>query len=259
MTITTFTEKYHNNCHDYLSNYYIERYALKEYIPLLYSIEKNIKLLTICDFIEDKNMYREMIVCDQHAVIFTHNEDINPIISTYALNACIGLLIYEPKLKIASLSHIDGLPGYSNKSALRNNINITYSPVKKNIDSIITLLMYMKDPVEKYDFEYYLIGGIFGMSEIMIHDIIENINQRNNNKYSFVFKGRNLLGPINQSRNICFDTRTNKFYNFKSLDNAQEYLNNINVKTRLPSNIIFGNKLKETSLDVTYYVRNIKY
>lgn len=245
-----YNEKYHDNCHDYLKPFYLEKYAVPKYKPLLYEILKKIPKVDIC---EDTpfDLYRDIIVCDQHAVVFGHYKDIYPILATYALNACIGLLMYVPKIKLASLAHIDGLPGYSRESALADGLNIQFDPVYENINTILKYMRYLSDTDEIMYIDYYLIGGIFDLSEVMVNDIIECINKLSNDKYHFIFKGRNILGPENQSRNICIDTRNGKITYFDYITNSEFYKNHI-TKDGIPINIIKAPRKSEAYLDITY-------
>lgn len=248
-----YNEKYHDNCHDYLKPFYLEKYAVPEYKPLLYEIRKKIPKINICNDTPSE-FYADTIVCDQHAVIFGHYKDIFPVLATYALNACVGLIIYLPEYKIGSIAHIDGLPGYSNKSAIKDKINITFDPVYENIKTILTQIENILEPhIEPKNIylEYYLIGGIFDLSEVMIYDIIECIKKFFNDKYRFKFKGRNILGPENQSRNICLDTRTGKITYFDYITNSEFYKNNRNING-LPINIIKAPRNSEAFLDITY-------
>jgi len=245
-----YNEKYHDNCHDYLKPIYLEKYAVEKYKPLLYDIRKNIPTVNICKQ-TPVNDYANTIVCDQHCVVFGHYLDIYPILATYALNACVGLLMYSPQYKIGSLAHIDGLPGYSKKSAIDDGLTIDFSPIDENIKIILKKLHILSESNTIINIEYYLIGGIFDLSEIMIYDIIECINKFNNNKFRFVFRGRNILGPENQSRNICMDMRTGKITYFDYTENSDFYGNNLN-KDGIAFNIIKAPRKSEAFLDITY-------
>lgn len=245
-----YHEKYHNNCHDYLKTFYLEKYAVQVYKPLLYRIKDKIPKLNICNEITD-HFYEDVIVCDQHAVVFGNANDIYPILATYALNACIGLIMYIPKYQVATLAHIDGLPGYSKKSAINDGIDINFDPIYENLTIILRYLRNLCKTSEMLQIEYYLIGGIFDLSEIMIHDIIKTIHQYPDKKYQFIFKGRNLLGPENQARNICIDSRTGEIKYFDYMANLEFYKNVIN-RVGLPSNIIKAPRISEAYLDVTY-------
>lgn len=245
-----YNEKYHDNCHDYLKTIYLEKYAVSKYKRILYDIRKNIPKLNICEETPYEK-YGDVIVCDQHAVIFGHHLDMFPVLATYALNACVGLVMYIPKYKVGALAHIDGLPGYSEKSAHDDGINIDFSPVRVNIDSILKNIRYLCNTNDKIDILYYLIGGIFDLSEVMIHDIIECINTFDNEKNNFSFEGRNILGPENQSRNICIDTSDGKITYFDYVANSEFYRNHRN-KDGLPMNIIKAPRKSEALLDITY-------
>ena len=247
-----YNEKYHDNCHDYLKKLYLEVYANPKYKSFLYEIKDKIPKLNICTDI-DNLMYSEVIVCDQHGVIFSHHKDIFPILATYALNACVGLIIYEPKYKVASISHFDGLPAYSKESAINDNIDIDYDPVQTNITTIINILRGIVEvsPNEILNFEYYLVGGIFELSEVMIYDIIKCINTLSNSHNVFVFKGRNILGPENQTRNICINTNDGSITHFDYVSNAEFYADD-NQGSDLPLNIIKSPRKSEALLDINY-------
>jgi len=102
-------------------------------------------------------------------------------------------------------------------------------------------------------FYFYLIGGIFQLSEIMIYDILQCINNmaKTESEFKLNFRGRNLLGPENQSRNICLDTRTGKITYFDYILNAEVYINNLDIHN-IPSNIIKAPRVSEAFLDITY-------
>ncbi len=245
-----YNEKYHDNCHDYLKPFYLEKYAVAKYKSLLYDISKNIPKINICEETPYEK-YNDIIVCDQHAVIFGHHLDLFPVLATYALNACVGLVMYNSKYKVAALAHIDGLPGYSKKSAIDDGININFSPVQTNITLMLKNIRNLCNTNEKIDIVYYLIGGIFELSEVMIHDIIECINTFDDKKNNFSFEGRNILGPENQSRNICIDTSNGKISYFDYVTNSEFYKNHRN-DNGLPMNIIKAPRISEALLDITY-------
>lgn len=249
-----YTEKYHDNCHDYLKKVYLEKYAAVKYKKLLYEIQRQIPKINICEETPIQ-VYTDIIVCDQHAVIFGHNADIYPALATYALNACVSLILYIPQFKIAALAHIDGLPGYSNKSANDDGLNIDFDPIHENIKIILKKLRQMATTTDLINIKYYLIGGIFDLSEVMINDIIKCINEVSGYEYNFIFKGRNILGPENQSRNICFDTRNGKITYFDYITNLEVYLNNLGTNG-LPVNIIKAPRISEAILDITYEPNN---
>lgn len=246
-----YNEKYHNNCHDYLRMYYLERYAVKKYIPLLYEINEKIPKLNICTEMPIE-YYANTIVCDQHAVIFGHHNDIYPILATYALNACIGLIMFSKEYGIGCIAHIDGLPGYSKESALEDGLNIDIDPVTENIKNILKYLRFLSGSNKIIHLDYYLVGGIFDLSEVMINDIINCINNIHDNNYILHLKGRNLLGPENQCRNISIDTRTGKIYYFDYLSNAEFYFTSESKTNKLPKNIIKAPRKSEIFLDITY-------
>lgn len=43
-----YHEKYHNNCHDYLKTFYLEKYAVPKYKKFLYEIKNKIPKINIC-------------------------------------------------------------------------------------------------------------------------------------------------------------------------------------------------------------------
>lgn len=243
-------EKYHNNCHDYLKTFYLEKYAVPIYKPLLYRIKEKIPKLDICNDLPE-NRYDDVIVCDQHAVIFGDSRDIYPILATYALNACIGLIMYIPKFCVGTIAHIDGLPGYTKQSAINDGININFDPAHENITIMLKHLRNLCGTTEILQIEYYLVGGIFHLSEIMIHDIVKTIDHYPDNQYKFIFKGRNLLGPENQSRNLCLDTKTGEIKYFDYIVNMEFYGEIVNSRG-IPANIIKAPRVSEAYLDITY-------
>lgn len=248
--MTTYSEQYHDNCHDYLKTLYLEKYAVSKYKKILYQIKNIVPKIDICqDTVCDD--YGNIIVCDQHAVVFGHHNDIYPILATYALNACIGLVMHIPKYKVAALAHIDGLPGYSLESAINDGINIKYDPVYENINIILKILRNICNTTEVIEINYYLIGGIYGLSEVMVNDVTKCLDKYGGKNYIFNFIGRNILGPDNQSRNICINTITGKITYFDYTMNREYYANNIN-DNGLPINIIKAPRKSEAFLDITY-------
>lgn len=245
-----YNEPYHDNCHDYLKKIYLELYALPIYKPLLYEIKDKIPKINICNELS-YDSYADIIVCDQHAVIFGHYLDICPILATYALNACVALVMYVPQYKVASIAHLDGLPGYSKQSAINDNIPIDFDPVCENIKLILQKLRNLAITKDKMQIEYYLIGGIFHLSEVMVHDIIECINNLEGSEYNFAFRGRNILGPENQTRNICIDSRNGQISYFDYVINSEFYINHTN-HNGIPMNIIKAPRKSEAMLDITY-------
>lgn len=248
-----YHEKYHDNCHDYLKPTYLEKYAVPKYKSMLYVIREQIPKLNICEDTPNE-MYGEIIVCDQHAVIFSCYTDIYPMIATYALNACVGLIFYSQKFKVAALAHIDGLPGYSKQSAIDDGLNIDFDPVYENIKIMLKHMRLLCNTNQNIDIVYYLVGGIFDLSEVMIHDIIESIEKFNNMEHKFSFRGRNILGPENQSRNICIDTKTGKITYFDYIANSDYHAKHRNANG-LPINIIKAPRNSEAFLDVTYMAK----
>ena len=253
-----FNEQYHDNCHDYLKPRYLEMYAVPKYKDKLYQIARTIPKLNICTDTPEAT-YIDIVVCDQHAVILSHSKDINPAIATYALNACIGLVLFDPKYKIGALAHIDGLPGYSNQSAIDDGIKIDFDPVQLNLKTILHLFRGLAikagaQPNETLAIDCYLVGGIFHLSEVMINDIMNALDVFTDNPssgYAFTYRGRNLLGPENQSRNICLDTRTGSITHFDYDLNSQIYAK-FRRTDGLPINIIKAPHKSEAFVDVTY-------
>lgn len=253
ITDQTFSELYHDNCHDYLRKFYIRKYAVEKYASKLLEIAQKIPKFQFCNDI-DPELYREIIVCDQHAVIFTHQFDSKPILATYALNACVGLVIYASKYKIASIAHIDGLPGYSRQSAIDDGMtDITTSPVSVNVKHILQTIRQIANTGELIELDFWLVGGVFGLSEVMICDIVAELATINGN-YKLNFRGRNLLGPINQSRNICIDSRNGFIGHFDYLTNSEIYIDDRNSESR-PINIITAPRKFDAILDDTYHPR----
>jgi len=245
-----FIETYHDNCHDYLKTVYLSQYTMPGYLNIITNIKKSIPIIHICDETSDQ-LYGHTIVCDQHGVIFSHYQDIYPILATYALNACLGLILYIPKLKIGCVAHFDGLPAYSKESAQSDGIKLNFDPVTENIKIILGNIRLMAPKVNRFDIDVYLIGGMFNLSEIMINDMINCIKKFNGKIFQFNFKGRNLLGPENQTRNICLDTATGKITHFDFLTNLEVHKNNLN-QNNLPMNIIKAPRKSEAFLDITY-------
>lgn len=245
-----YHEKYHDNCHDYLKSTYLEKYANLKYKSFLYDIGKKIPKVNICND-TPYEMYGDVIVCDQHGVIFSHHQDIYPIIATYALNACVGLIMYNNEFKVASVAHIDGLPGYSKNSAILDGVDIVFDPVYENIRIMLKHIRGLCVTSDNINIDYYLIGGIFDLSEVMIYDIIQCINKIDGNGFKFIFKGRNILGPENQSRNVCINTMNGKITYFDYVLNSEYYADYRN-KDGLPINIIKAPRKSEAFLDITY-------
>lgn len=245
----SFIEKYHDNCHDYLKRYYIERYASKEYKNLLYVIIKRIPKLDICDE-TNPNDYDKIIVCDQHAVIFGASCHQKSILATYALNSCIGLIMYAPAYRVGSVSHFDGLPGYSKEHAREDGLDISFSPVQYNIDVILRKIRSYCKTDDNILIQFYLVGGIFDLSEVMIHDILYYLSSIDS-RYRFDFRGRNLLGPENQSRNICLNTMNGKITHFDIFDNSEKYLYQRSDEG-IADNIISAPYINAAILDVTW-------
>lgn len=239
-----FNEKIHNNVHDYLKAIYLELYAIPKYKNILYDIKKNIPVLSICNRTDAAN-YSKIIVCDQHVVIFGRYDDQYPVFGTYGLNACICLIFYLPKYKIGSMAHIDGLPGYSKESAIADGLNIHFDPALENIKLIVYYLETICGTKNGLEIDFYLIGGIFNLSEIMINDILLAINKLNGKKHKFFFCGRNLLGPENQARNICFNLESGQITHFDFLDNIELLKDS---DTMMPK----ASRKYDSFLDITY-------
>lgn len=247
-----YIEEYHDNCHDYLIPFYIDKYADSRYIDFLNIIKTNITKLNICRN-TNINSYKKTIVCDQHCVVISNSSDKYSILATYALNACMGLILYNKKNKVGAIAHIDGLVGFSNKSAKRDGYNLKYSPIHKNINLILKKMRYLCQSTDMLQIDYYIIGGIFGISEILIHDIVYCFNDLDVSSYSFRFKGRNILGPKNQTRNICFDTKTGKISYFSYLENYDYYSKSVIMNPDwIPPNIIRSKNKLISMLDISY-------
>lgn len=216
-------EKYHKNCFDYLTPKYINRYVFYRYKDTIDYIAATVPKLDICQDLPIDD-YSKIITCDQHASVFTHTNDPLPIMATRSLNTCICLIMHSPTHNVASMSHIDGLPGFSRRAANDDGMAIDYSPVQRTVAVIVNQLELIRN-CKIDDLDYYMIGGVFGLSEIMVHDILQElIRVELESKTKLVFRGRNLLGPINQSRNICFDARagvTNRFSYYDYFDNFE--------------------------------------
>lgn len=245
-----------NNCVDYLREIYIDIYTDKKYRRKLKKIIYSIPIIEICAA-TDIDVYSKIIVCDQHAVIFSHYLDLMPVMATYALNACIGVILYLPQFKVGCIAHMDGLPGYSKRSAMLDGVDIAMDPVTENLRMIFDKLhdIIGVDKIRTSDviiIDLYLVGGVYTLSEVMIIDILETIDIfcKINPKFKFVFRGRNLLGPGNQSRNICFDTATGVISKFDYIINSTFYRNH--VRDNLPMNIIRAPRISEALLDITY-------
>jgi hypothetical protein len=249
--------EFHDNCLDYLAPHYIKQYSEERYQKFLIELSEKIPIINFCQQM-DKINYNKTIVCDQHAIIMTHDKDPYPYISTYALNACIGLILYEPQYHLGVICHFDGLPGFSQRSANEDGIIIDYDPFASNMKNVIDNLNYVTlNTIKHYNFDSYLIGGVYGLSETMIHDMYQYLNN-NFSDATFNFVGRNLLGPDNESRNIALSTLDGKLYYF---DYVENYIaNNGN------GNIITAPHLKNpvdknyTIMDITYLpVKRIYY
>lgn len=185
-----FYEEYHDNCHDYLKPVYIELWAMPEYKKLLYSLME-IPKLNICA----EETKGDSIVCDQHAVVFGNANKGKPILATCALNACIAVILYCPNDKTGAIAHFDGLPAYSKESAELAGEKVEFDPIKVNMGMILNKL--------GKNLKAWLVGGIFGTSEPMLNDIVKFIES----VPWITIEGRNLMGPINQTRNISLDLR----------------------------------------------------
>ena len=234
--MTTWTAPYIDNCRDYLADVYINKFASVKYRPFLRQVRETVPLLEIC-LQSPESIYRSTIVADQHAWVVSRATDRYPVIATYALNACIGLVLYQPSKRVAALAHIDGLPGYSLVSARADGQEIDFDPAKRTVCNMLNRMQYLCD---ERQYDAYLIGGIYGLSEVMIHDLMGVLRL-----YGVTVQGRNLLGPDNQSRNICFDTRTGAFTHFDYLTNDSRCLI---TKCNIPKAV----RASEAELDLTY-------
>lgn len=205
-----------DNCIDYLHIHMIKKYSDSSLLPVMKEIKHTVKKINVCEILPE-DFFGLNVVVSQHCFGVTSHDNKYPIISTDSLNSCVGLILYEPTLKICSIAHFDGLPGYTKESVIKELGNvINYSPVHKNIGTMIDE-MKKKNKAERYNFDVYMVGGIFVLSERSIVDIYQTLKSWQDKSVTFKFSGRNLLGPINSRRNISFDTRTGKIYNFDIL------------------------------------------
>jgi hypothetical protein len=242
--------EFHDNCLDYLAPYYIKQYSEERYQQFLLDLALRVPIINFCQQMIQSD-YLRTIVCDQHAIIISHNEDPFPIMSTYALNACIGLILYEPKYHIGVIGHFDGLPGFSQESSIEDGIVIDYDPFASNMGAIMNRVNLMTNSsIPYYNFDCYLIGGVYGLSETMIHDMFTYLdNKFRDAKFNFV--GRNLLGPDNESRNIALSTFDGKLYYFDYIENYVEHGNSA-------KNIISAPHLR-TPVDEKYTMMDLTY
>lgn len=210
-----FTKEYHDNCHDFLKPLYIELYAMPGSKAFLYEISNYVPKLDICSEMKD---YDKTVVCDQHAVIMGTSTSDKPILATYALNSCIALVMYSPAHKIGAMTHFDGLPAYFKSTAALAGQKLSFDPIVVNMGMIIEKLKnHAKAPL---DLKVWLVGGVFGLSELMLRDLITYLAEVKDVKIRL--KGRNLLGPINQSRNIALDLRDGSIKYFDILEYGGE-------------------------------------
>lgn len=201
-----FTEAIHDNCHDYLKPFYIEIYSDKRFKVLLYEIASRVDTLNICTELSRYD-YEKVVLCDQHAFVTGRGDSNKPLLATYGINVCMSLILYAPGFNVGCVSHFDGLPGYSKESATKHDYKLSFSPVKRNIDAMLSSVRKCCNAKGKILVDFYLVGGIFNMSEVMLHDILEYLASIQGKEYQLVFKGRNIMGPENQARNVCLDTR----------------------------------------------------
>lgn len=211
-----FTKEYHDNCHDFLKPLYIEMYAMTESKKFLYEIANYVPKLNICTDMSD---YDKVVVCDQHAVILGASTTDKPILATYALNACVALVIYCPDHKIGAMTHFDGLPAYFKSTAEKAGQIYDFDPIAVNLGMIFSKLENSVKPKPLGCLKVWLVGGVFGLSELMIRDLVTYLAE---SKEKIKLKGRNLLGPINQSRNIALDLRDGSIKYFDILEYHEE-------------------------------------
>lgn len=204
-----FVKEIQDNCHDYLKPMYIESWAPKEYKDLFYTIANYIPKLNICTEMTFPD-YGLAVICDQHAMIFGQASGTKPILATCALNACVSLIIYCPTKKVGVVSHFDGLPGYHQNSAKFAGLDPGFDPVKLNVS------MMLRKINSHGLLDIYLVGGVYGLSETMVQDILAFILTLPN----IQLKGRNLMGPVNQSRNVALDTRDGTIKYFDIIENS---------------------------------------
>jgi chemotaxis receptor (MCP) glutamine deamidase CheD len=202
------------NCTDFLDDGFIED-ALDEYRLKLELIKRNVKPFDYCQPMEE-DMYDKLIIGWQHTIVISHALDKYPIVGTYGLNSCVSLILYEPNYKIGVVTHFDGLPGWSQATHQRRGYKLEFDPLKYNIGNALAhVYKIIGDNTysSKLEFDVYIVGGIYRMSEVTIVDIYELITKKFENVV-FNIKGRNLLGHDNQKRNVAIDTRTGELYRF---------------------------------------------
>jgi hypothetical protein len=250
--IKRFRAKYIPNCIDYNHEAY-QSYMLNDKINDIFDIINKIPSINFCNLLPN-NLFKKLILSDQHAVVISNNNDKYPIIGTFSLNACIGLILYEAEYKIGCVMHMDGLPAYSKESAIKEGNNINFDPINENIVKVIKIfhelvnvqLNNINNTNDKkiLNINVNIIGGLFGMSEIMVIDIYNCLKKSwidYNIKFNII--GKNLFGPDNQMRNIALDTDTGKLYTF------DYFINHYYTDSK---NIIPAKKDNKYLLDVTY-------
>lgn len=249
-----FIEDFHDNCWDYLYPLYISRYCDESYVELINFVRKNVPKISL-GIDTPVEQYRDIIVCDQHSVIITCSRDTNPIMATYALNACVSLVLYDRKNKYGSLSHFDGMVGYRVKIT-KDKYTYKHSPMYKEICRTLSIIRKLSGQEGTLDIEYYVIGGTFGLSELLIHDLIYCMTELDKNLYNASFSGRNILGPKNQVRNFCFDTRLGTFSHFDYIYNYDQYAKKNTMDPEwVPPNILLNKCKNRYKLDYTYITK----
>jgi chemotaxis receptor (MCP) glutamine deamidase CheD len=204
----------------------LETYSKKYHTKLL-EIRSKLKKISFCEILPNDSLYKKCVVIDQHCLGVTSALDDYPIITTYALNTCVALILYEPNLKLGALSHIDGLPGYSRNSVIEDiKVDPGFDPASVNIERIIKELIALRPNETQFSFTTCLIGGAFGLSETMIcdlYDAVNNFNKKEATDCKINLIGRNLLGGINECRNIALDTRNGEIYHFNYIENSIQH------------------------------------
>ena len=203
-----------DNCIDYANQYNMDKIEEK-YQARIKDIIDKVPVINFCNHFDHKSLYPKTLEVDQHAYIITHAQDRFPIIATNSLCPCVSFIAYEPALRVGCLTHIDGLPAYSKESLIDDEIELDYIPLEYNMKAIIDG-MKIDANSETLNLDIYLIGGTSTLSPSVVIDIYDYINSYKNDKIILNLKGRNILGPDNQSRSVALDTRDGKLYYFDS-------------------------------------------
>ena len=86
------------------------------------------------------------------------------------------------------------------------------------------------------NFDTYMVGGFFKMSEPMIADMYQILTTPYT-QTTFIIKGKSIMGHRNQIRNIALDTRNGKLYTFDNEAN-RIYRKNKNITYPWPPDIL---------------------